>query len=113
MRRRDRPNTASIVGTAMMEYHSLRHGGVGMFATLLFLLLSLMKLGKLRRKQRENLFSRQQKERSRNLQLATEDDVSVMLKTGKRHIQGDGQDLNHDDTHRTPVDTPRTFMTIA
>jgi hypothetical protein len=107
------PNTASIVATAMMESHSLRHFGVGMFATLLFLLLSLMKLGKLRRKQRENLFSRQQKERSRNLQLATEDDVSVMLKTGKRHIQGDGQDLNHDDTPRTPVDTPRTFMTIA
>lgn len=78
----------SIVATAMMNSHSLKHFGIGMFATILFLLFSLNQLGRRRRKQRRKLFLGQlERQGSRNIQLGTEDDVSIMLKVGKRHME--------------------------
>jgi hypothetical protein len=80
-------NSMSVVATAMYESHSLRHFGMGLFAGMTVLLVSLVQLGKRRRKQRQRLYrNHQNRSKRRNLQLATEDDVCAMLKAGTRHL---------------------------
>jgi hypothetical protein len=80
------PIGPSIVATAMMESHRLRHVGIGMFATMLFFLFSLKQLVRLCQTQRGKLSELQQR-KSQNIQLATADDVSVLLKVGNRHME--------------------------
>jgi hypothetical protein len=87
-------NSMSVVATAMYESHSLRQFGMGLFSGMMVLLVSLVQLGKRRRKQRQRLYQDHQQNRSkrRNLQLATEDDVCAMLKAGTRHLHNQNQD---------------------
>jgi uncharacterized protein YktB (UPF0637 family) len=98
----------------MMESHSLRHFGIGMFATVLFLLFSLMRLGRFRGTQRRKRSELAQQRKSGTIQLATEDDVSVMLKVGKRHMEEERRDPNDeqvvDSKKKSTEDTTETCI---
>ena len=79
------PTGPSIVATAIMESKSLRHFGIGMFATVLFFMFGLAKLGRRRRKHRETVRRLEQDIGGAGLHLATEDDVVAMLRVGQHH----------------------------
>ena len=82
----------SIIATSMMESHTLRHIGFGMFGTMLVVWVILIRFGIRRREERQKKYELQQKaaaahnneREQRSVQLATEDDVSMMLRVGKQ-----------------------------
>jgi hypothetical protein len=88
----------SIVAASMYESHSLRRAGIGMFATMLCLWLLLIRLGTRRQKLRQTKYEWQERTRNRNVQLATEDDVSEMLKVGKQALRHGGKSRHTNDS---------------
>ena len=97
----------SIIASLMYESHTLRHVGIGMFSTMLFIWILLIRLGIRRREKndRRQIMTEYEEQRQRSfkddVQLATDDDVSKMLFIGKEAclVRASCDDLQYHGDH--------------